>query len=71
MRAAVNSAGSGGSNMTTEGGVGPADHHAPLTPCSLQYEAVSDLYFENVMQFYNFSARVTADQLRKPPNRDQ
>ena len=37
----------------------------------LQYEAVSDLYFENVMQFYNFSARVTADQLRKPPNRDQ
>ncbi|NXK94702.1 ECE1 enzyme, partial [Formicarius rufipectus] len=35
------------------------------------YEAVSDLYFENVMQFYNFSARVTADQLRKPPNRDQ
>lgn len=37
----------------------------------LQYEATSDLYFENVMQFYNFSARVTADQLRKPPNRDQ
>ncbi|NWI21367.1 ECE1 enzyme, partial [Crypturellus soui] len=35
------------------------------------YEAVPDLYFENVMQFYNFSARVTADQLRKPPNRDQ
>uniref|UniRef100_A0A8V0ZHS1 Endothelin-converting enzyme 1 n=1 Tax=Gallus gallus TaxID=9031 RepID=A0A8V0ZHS1_CHICK len=35
------------------------------------YDAVSDLYFENVMQFYNFSARVTADQLRKPPNRDQ
>ncbi|NWI58076.1 ECE1 enzyme, partial [Calyptomena viridis] len=35
------------------------------------YEAVSDLYFENVMQFYNFSARVMADQLRKPPNRDQ
>ncbi|XP_019367554.1 PREDICTED: endothelin-converting enzyme 1 isoform X3 [Gavialis gangeticus] len=35
------------------------------------YEAVSDLYFENVMQFYNFSARVTADQLRKPPSQDQ
>ncbi|XP_067423071.1 endothelin-converting enzyme 1 isoform X2 [Emydura macquarii macquarii] len=35
------------------------------------YEAVSSLYFENVMQFYNFSARVAADQLRKPPNRDQ
>uniref|UniRef100_A0A8C4YC80 Endothelin-converting enzyme 1 n=1 Tax=Gopherus evgoodei TaxID=1825980 RepID=A0A8C4YC80_9SAUR len=32
---------------------------------------VSSLYFENVMQFYNFSARVAADQLRKPPNRDQ
>ncbi|XP_074832019.1 endothelin-converting enzyme 1 isoform X2 [Carettochelys insculpta] len=35
------------------------------------YEAVSNVYFENVMQFYNFSARVAADQLRKPPNRDQ
>ncbi|XP_048681395.1 endothelin-converting enzyme 1 isoform X4 [Caretta caretta] len=35
------------------------------------YEAVSSLYFENVMQFYNFSAQVAADQLRKPPNRDQ
>lgn len=35
------------------------------------YEVTSDLYFENVVQFYNFSARVTADQLRKPPNRDQ
>uniref|UniRef100_A0A8C8GGS1 Endothelin-converting enzyme 1 n=1 Tax=Oncorhynchus tshawytscha TaxID=74940 RepID=A0A8C8GGS1_ONCTS len=31
----------------------------------------SDLYFQNVMQYYNFSARVTADQLRKTPNRDQ
>ncbi|XP_054857015.1 endothelin-converting enzyme 1 isoform X2 [Eublepharis macularius] len=35
------------------------------------YNAVPDLYFENVMQFFNFSARVAADQLRKPPNRDQ
>ncbi|KAG8569550.1 hypothetical protein GDO81_014456 [Engystomops pustulosus] len=35
------------------------------------YEVTSDLYFENVMRFCNFSARVTADQLRKPPNRDQ
>ncbi|CAJ0916670.1 unnamed protein product [Ranitomeya imitator] len=35
------------------------------------YEVTSDLYFENVMMFYNFSARVTADQLRKPPNKDQ
>ncbi|XP_015268057.1 PREDICTED: endothelin-converting enzyme 1 [Gekko japonicus] len=35
------------------------------------YDAVPDLYFENVMQFSNFSARVTADQLRKPPNRNQ
>ncbi|KAJ8259641.1 hypothetical protein GJAV_G00171780 [Gymnothorax javanicus] len=34
-------------------------------------EVVSDLYFQNVMQYYNFSGRVTADQLRKPPNRDQ
>ncbi|XP_077167865.1 endothelin-converting enzyme 1 isoform X2 [Paroedura picta] len=36
-----------------------------------EYDAVPDLYFENVMQFFNFSARVTADQLRKPPNRNQ
>ncbi|GCC30712.1 endothelin-converting enzyme 1-like isoform X1 [Chiloscyllium punctatum] len=35
------------------------------------YEVVPDLYFQNVLQFYNFSARVTADQLRKPPNKDQ
>ncbi|XP_042336186.1 endothelin-converting enzyme 1 isoform X2 [Sceloporus undulatus] len=35
------------------------------------YDAVPDLYYENVMQFLNFSARVAADQLRKPPNRDQ
>ncbi|XP_077893726.1 endothelin-converting enzyme 1-like isoform X2 [Ictidomys tridecemlineatus] len=35
------------------------------------YTAVPDLYFENAMQFFNFSWRVTADQLRKAPNRDQ
>ncbi|XP_026571568.1 endothelin-converting enzyme 1 isoform X1 [Pseudonaja textilis] len=35
------------------------------------YDPVPDLYYENVMQFSNFSARVAADQLRKPPNRDQ
>ncbi|KAE8298237.1 Endothelin-converting enzyme 1 [Larimichthys crocea] len=35
------------------------------------FEVVSDFYFQNVMQYYNFSARVTADQLRKTPNRNQ
>uniref|UniRef100_W5M719 Endothelin-converting enzyme 1 n=2 Tax=Lepisosteus oculatus TaxID=7918 RepID=W5M719_LEPOC len=35
------------------------------------YEVVSDLYFQNIMQYYNFSSRVTADQLRKAPNREQ
>ncbi|KAI4878347.1 hypothetical protein NFI96_033697 [Prochilodus magdalenae] len=35
------------------------------------FEVVSDLYFQNVMHYYNFSGRVTADQLRKAPNRDQ
>ncbi|XP_077428382.1 endothelin-converting enzyme 1 [Vanacampus margaritifer] len=35
------------------------------------FEVVPDLYFQNVMQYYNFSARVTADQLRKVPNRNQ
>ncbi|MCI4390198.1 hypothetical protein PGIGA_G00119820 [Pangasianodon gigas] len=36
-----------------------------------EFEVVPDLYFQNVMQFYNFSGRITADQLRKAPNRDQ
>ncbi|XP_034056901.1 endothelin-converting enzyme 1 isoform X1 [Gymnodraco acuticeps] len=35
------------------------------------FEVVNELYFQNVMQYYNFSARVTADQLRKTPNRNQ
>lgn len=35
------------------------------------FDVVSELYFQNVMNYYNFSARVTADQLRKIPNRDQ
>ncbi|XP_068170979.1 endothelin-converting enzyme 1 isoform X2 [Antennarius striatus] len=35
------------------------------------FEVVPELYFQNVMQYYNFSARVTADQLRKTPNRNQ
>ncbi|XP_050978742.1 endothelin-converting enzyme 1 isoform X1 [Labeo rohita] len=35
------------------------------------FDVVSDLYFRNVMNYYNFSARVTANQLRKAPNRDQ
>ncbi|RVE72607.1 hypothetical protein OJAV_G00039050 [Oryzias javanicus] len=35
------------------------------------FEVESELYFQNVMQYYNFSARVTADQLRKAPNRNQ
>ncbi|XP_053724409.1 endothelin-converting enzyme 1 isoform X1 [Synchiropus splendidus] len=35
------------------------------------FEVVSELYFLNVMQYYNFSARVMADQLRKTPNRNQ
>uniref|UniRef100_A0A673FXG5 Endothelin-converting enzyme 1 n=1 Tax=Sinocyclocheilus rhinocerous TaxID=307959 RepID=A0A673FXG5_9TELE len=35
------------------------------------FDVVSDLYFQNVMNYYNFSARVTANQLRKAPNRDQ
>lgn len=35
------------------------------------FDVLSDLYFQNVMNYYNFSARVTANQLRKVPNRDQ
>lgn len=35
------------------------------------FEVVAEFYFQNVMQYYNFSGRVTADQLRKAPNRNQ
>uniref|UniRef100_A0A673HJ73 endothelin-converting enzyme 1 n=1 Tax=Sinocyclocheilus rhinocerous TaxID=307959 RepID=A0A673HJ73_9TELE len=35
------------------------------------YEVTEDNFFQNMINFYNFSARVMADQLRKPPNRDQ
>ncbi|XP_051895036.1 endothelin-converting enzyme 1-like isoform X2 [Pristis pectinata] len=35
------------------------------------YEVVPDLYFQNLLQFYNFSVRVMAKQLRKPPNKSQ
>nr|XP_009939946.1 PREDICTED: endothelin-converting enzyme 2-like [Opisthocomus hoazin] len=35
------------------------------------YEVLEDSFFQNMLNFYNFSAKVMADQLRKPPNRDQ
>uniref|UniRef100_A0A673Y976 endothelin-converting enzyme 1 n=1 Tax=Salmo trutta TaxID=8032 RepID=A0A673Y976_SALTR len=35
------------------------------------YYWVKDNFFQNTLNFYNFSARVMADHLRKPPNSDQ
>ncbi|XP_072897323.1 endothelin-converting enzyme 2-like isoform X2 [Hemitrygon akajei] len=35
------------------------------------YEVSEDSFFQNMLNFYNFSARIMADQLRKTPNRDQ
>ncbi|MCJ8740172.1 hypothetical protein PDJAM_G00055850 [Pangasius djambal] len=35
------------------------------------YDVSEDNFFQNMLNFYNFSARVMADQLRKPPNKDQ
>ncbi|KAG5836976.1 hypothetical protein ANANG_G00234360 [Anguilla anguilla] len=35
------------------------------------YDVSEDNFFQNMLNFYNFSAKVMADQLRKPPNRDQ
>ncbi|KAJ6653843.1 hypothetical protein lerEdw1_008640 [Lerista edwardsae] len=35
------------------------------------YEVSEDSFFQNMLNFYNFSARFMVDQLRKPPNRDQ
>lgn len=40
----------------------------PLFP---QYEVSEDSFFQNMLNLYNFSAKVMADQLRKPPSRDQ
>lgn len=42
-----------------------------IPPLPLQYEVSEDSFFQNMLNFYNFSAKVMADQLRKPPNRDQ
>lgn len=36
-----------------------------------QYEVSDENFFQNMLNFYNFSSRVMADQLRKPPNKDQ
>ncbi|XP_062987940.1 endothelin-converting enzyme 2 isoform X2 [Elgaria multicarinata webbii] len=35
------------------------------------YDVSEDSFFQNMLNFYNFSAKFMADQLRKPPNRDQ
>ncbi|XP_026047389.1 endothelin-converting enzyme 2b isoform X3 [Astatotilapia calliptera] len=35
------------------------------------YEVSDDSFFQNMLNFYNFSSRVMADQLRKTPNKDQ
>lgn len=42
-----------------------------IFPLPHQYEVSEDSFFQNMLNFYNFSAKVMADQLRKPPNRDQ
>ncbi|XP_068601189.1 endothelin-converting enzyme 2b [Brachionichthys hirsutus] len=35
------------------------------------YEVSDDSFFQNMLNFFNFSSRVMADQLRKTPNKDQ
>ncbi|CAM9110461.1 unnamed protein product [Lampetra planeri] len=35
------------------------------------YDVLDDNFFQNMLNFYNFSSRVMADQLRKTPNKDQ
>lgn len=45
--------------------------HVLSQPLPPQYEVSEDSFFQNMLNFYNFSAKVMADQLRKPPNRDQ
>lgn len=48
-----------------------APSHPLPASCFPQYEVSEDSFFQNMLNFYNFSAKVMADQLRKPPNRDQ
>ncbi|CAN0039237.1 unnamed protein product [Lampetra planeri] len=36
-----------------------------------QYEVIEEDYFQNVLNYYNFSSRMSSEQLRKPPSRDQ
>lgn len=42
-----------------------------MTDSMFQYEVSDDSFFQNMLNFYNFSSRVMADQLRKTPNKDQ
>ncbi|XP_013855276.1 endothelin-converting enzyme 2, partial [Austrofundulus limnaeus] len=35
------------------------------------YDVPDDSFFQNMLNFYNFSARVMADHLRKAPDKDQ
>ncbi|XP_068507427.1 endothelin-converting enzyme 2b isoform X2 [Syngnathus scovelli] len=35
------------------------------------YDVSEESFFQNMLNFYNFSSRVMADQLRKTPNKDQ
>uniref|UniRef100_A0A3Q2XX52 endothelin-converting enzyme 1 n=1 Tax=Hippocampus comes TaxID=109280 RepID=A0A3Q2XX52_HIPCM len=35
------------------------------------YDVTEESFFQNTLNFYNFSSRVMADQLRKTPNKDQ
>uniref|UniRef100_A0A8C5PBL5 endothelin-converting enzyme 1 n=1 Tax=Leptobrachium leishanense TaxID=445787 RepID=A0A8C5PBL5_9ANUR len=35
------------------------------------FEVSEDSFFQNMLNFYNFSAKLMAEQLRKPPNREQ
>ncbi|PIO36729.1 hypothetical protein AB205_0151420 [Aquarana catesbeiana] len=35
------------------------------------FEVAEDSFFQNMLNFYNFSAKLMAEQLRKPPNREQ
>lgn len=48
----------------------PAVDELPLL-FVFQYEVSDDSFFQNMLNFYNFSSRVMADQLRKTPNKDQ
>lgn len=49
----------------------PVTRFVRLFAPAFQYDVTEESFFQNTLNFNNFSSRVMADQLRKTPNKDQ